>query len=324
MFRSWLSCLVIALLLLAAGPAARGAGADDAPPGVTIVYQPGLSYANLIVMRSSGMLERQFPKTKFEWRVLSNGDAIRDGFLAGQIQIGAGGAGPFLIGWDRGVGYRLIGSLNEINLWMTAKDPKYKTLKDFSASAKIGMPSPDAVQGILLRMAAAQQLGNAHALDASIVAIQHPLGLQALLGGQLDAHFTSPPFQQQEVERGAHVVLRSYDILGKSTFNSVYTTETFAKEHPNFVKAFAQALGEATKLVSEKPDQVAEILAKDSDGKETAANFKRYLSDKDTIFTTTPHGFMKYAKFMKEIGLLEKVPGSMRDLELPLLNGSGD
>ena len=315
---------LLAALFLAGGALPLAAATSDAPASCTIVYQPGLSYANLIVMHSQGVLEKEFPGTKFEWKVLSNGAAIRDGFLANQIQIGAGGGGPFLVGWDRGVGYRLIGALNEISLWLVAKDPKYKTLKDFTPTSKIGMPTPESIQGIVLRMAAKQQLGNAHALDTNIIAIQHPLGLAALMSGQLDAHFTSPPFQQEEVARGGHIILKSFDLTGKTTFNSVFTTETFGKEHPNFIKAFAVALADATKFIREKPDQTAEILSQDSGGKVPAANFKKWLADKDTTFTTIPHGFLKMAKFMKEIGFLDKVPSSMRDLELPLLNGAGD
>lgn len=317
--------LFLAMLFLGfgIGPVAS-APADDAPASVTIVYQLGLSYANLIVMREQGVLEKQFPKTQFSWRVLASGAAVRDGIVAGQIQIGAGGTAPFLVGWDRGVGYRLIGSLNEINLWLVSNNPKLKTLKDFEPTTKIGLPAPDSIQAIILRKAAQEQLGNAHALDNNLVAIAHPLGLAALQNGQLDAHFANPPFQEQEVQRGGHILLKSYDVFGRSTLNSVFTTEAFAKEHPNFTKTFYRDLEDATKFCREKPDQTAEILSKDSGGKESASSFKKLLTAPDVTFTIVPHGFMKYAKFMKEIGLIEKVPSSMREIELPPLNGAGD
>jgi len=211
--RSALS-LLAALALLAPGTPARTSPTSDAPPNVTIAYQPGISYTTLIVMKQRGTLEKQFPGTKFDWRMLSNGATIRDGFLAGQIQIGAGGSTPFLIGWDRGVGYRLIAAMNEMNLWLMSKDPKIKSVKDLTANSKVGVPGPDAIQAVALRKAAQDQLGNAHALDTTFVAIQHPLGLQSLEGGQLDAHFTSPPFQQEEQDRGAHVVYKSYAAFG--------------------------------------------------------------------------------------------------------------
>ena len=153
--RRTLLSIVAALAVtgFAAGPVPA---ASDAPPTVTIAYQPGIGYSTLIIVKQLGVLEKRFPGTKFDWRVLTNGDAIRDGILAGQIQIGAGGNGPFLIGWDRGVGYKLIAPMNVMNLWMVARadEPNIKTLKDIPPNAKIGMPSPDAVQAIALRKAA--------------------------------------------------------------------------------------------------------------------------------------------------------------------------
>ena len=321
--RSALS-LLAALALLAPGTPARTSPTSDAPPNVTIAYQPGISYTTLIVMKQRGTLEKQFPGTKFDWRMLSNGATIRDGFLAGQIQIGAGGSTPFLIGWDRGVGYRLIAAMNEMNLWLMSKDPKIKSVKDLTANSKVGVPGPDAIQAVALRKAAQDQLGNAHALDTTFVAIQHPLGVQSLEGGQLDAHFTSPPFQQEEQDRGAHVVYKSYEAFGRATFNSVYTTDAFAKDHPLFVGAVYRAILETTKFITTHPDETAELLAKDGEMKVTAAQYKKWLSGPDMTFETTPHGFMKVANYMKSIGLLTKVPTSMHEIELPVLNGSGD
>ena len=321
--RSALS-LLAALALLAPGTPARTSPTSDAPPNVTIAYQPGISYTTLIVMKQRGTLEKQFPGTKFDWRMLSNGATIRDGFLAGQIQIGAGGSTPFLIGWDRGVGYRLIAAMNEMNLWLMSKDPKIKSVKDLTANSKVGVPGPDAIQAVALRKAAQDQLGNAHALDTTFVAIQHPLGVQSLEGGQLDAHFTSPPFQQEEQDRGAHIIYKSYEAFGRATFNSVYTTDAFAKDHPLFVGAVYRAILETTKFITTHPDETAELLAKDGEMKVTAAQYKKWLSGPDMTFETTPHGFMKVANYMKSIGLLTKVPTSMHEIELPVLNGSGD
>ena len=321
--RSALAVFAALAVLVPATPA-RTATTSDAPGTVTIAYQPGISYTTLIVMKQRGTLEKQFPGTKFEWRLLSNGATIRDGFLAGQIQVGAGGATPFLIGWDRGVGYRLIAAMNEMNLWLMAKDPKIKSVKDLTANSKVGVPGPDAIQAIALRKGAQDMLGNAHALDTTFVAIQHPLGMQALIGGQLDAHFTSPPFQQEELEKGAHVVYKSYEAFGPATFNSVYTTETFAKDHPLFVGALYRAIVETTAFLKTHPDETAELLAKDGEMSVPAAQYKKWLAAPEMTFETTPHGFMKVASYMKGIGLLTKVPGSMREIELPQLGGAGN
>src|SRR6202049_269966 len=203
----------VALALLASPE--RAPAAPDAPPSVTIAYQPGIGYSTLIIVRRFGLLEKRFPGTKFDWKVLTNGDAIRDGIIAGQIQIGAGGNGPFLIGWDRGVGYKLIAPMNVMNLWMVARadEPNIRSIKDIPANAKIGMPSPDAVQAIALRKAAQEVFGDPHKFDTNIVAIQHPLGVQAMAAKQLELHMSSPPFQQQEVEAAGAYLFFSFFVF---------------------------------------------------------------------------------------------------------------
>jgi len=324
--RRSLPAVLAAVALALVAPPERARAAPEAPPSVTIAYQPGIGYSTLIVVRQLGALEKRFPGTKFDWKVLTNGDAIRDGIIAGQIQIGAGGNGPFLIGWDRGVGYKLIAPMNVMNLWMVARadEPNIKTLKDIPPNAKIGMPSPDAVQAISLRKAAQEMFGDPHKFDNNIVAIQHPLGVQAMAAKQLELHMSSPPFQQQEVEAGGHVVFRSFLAFGRSTFNSVYTTDNFAKQYPVFVSYLYGQLRDATNMLKNNPDQAADLLSKDSDGKTPAARFRGWITSRDVSWDMTPHAFLVTAAFMKEIGMLNKVPANIREIELPLLKGAGD
>ena len=314
-------------LALAAFPLAASTAPppSDAPAEITIAYQPGLSYSNMIVMREQRLLEKQYPQTKIGWTVLGSTAAVRDGFIANQIQIGAGSIPPFLTGWDRGVGWKVLASLNEMSVWLVARDKTLKSVKDLRPDMKIGMPSLDSLQSLTLRKAAAQQLGNAHALDTAIVAIDHPSGMQALQVGQLNAHLGAPPFQYEEVQSGGHQVLASFDVFGPHTFNSVYVNEKFANDHPNFVKAFYRDLLDATQYLKQHPREAADILAKDSGGKVQARDFEGWIRRKDVIFSTTPHGFLAMAKFMQSIGSLTKVPGSMREIEyLPTLGGVGD
>lgn len=147
----------------------RGAPSADVSAELTIAYQPGLSYSSLIVMRERGSLEKPFPQTKITWLVLNSTAAVRDGFIANQIQIGAGSIPPFLTGWDRGVGWKILASLNQMSVWLVARDASIKTVKDLRPDMKIGMPYPDSLQSLTLRKAAAEQLGNAHALDTAMI-----------------------------------------------------------------------------------------------------------------------------------------------------------
>lgn len=299
--------------------------ADPPLPGsLTIAIQPGIGYGNLLVMKYQKVLEKRYPGTTFNWPVLTNGDAIRDGIISGNIAIGSGGSGPFLIGWDRGVGYKMVGGLNLMDLWMVSRNPDIKSLRDIKPGMKIGMPSPDAIQAIALRMGCQQMLGNAHALDTNIVAIQHPLGVLALKNNQLDAHLSSPPFQFEEVADGGHVVFRSWQATGKMTFNCVYTTDPFADKYPEFVNYFYSELGRATEFINKNPDGFCQVLQEDSNNKIQASQYRAWLKEPGIEYSIVPRGFVKVADFMKQIGMLSKSPGSIKDLELPLLHGAGD
>ncbi len=321
--------LAVAFLAVAfAALPLSGSGApppNDAPAEITIAYQPGLSYSNLIVMRDQRSLEKQFPQTKVNWIVLGSTAAVRDGFIANQIQIGAGSIPPFLTGWDRGVGWKVLASLNQMSVWLVTRDNAIKSVKDLKPDMKIGMPSLDSLQSLTLRKAAANELGNAHALDTTIVAIDHPSGMQALQVGQLTAHLSAPPFQYQEVAAGGHVIARSFDVFGPHTFNSVYVNPKFADEHPQFVKTFYRDLLDATQFLKAHPREASEVLSMDSGGKISAHDFEGWLRRKDVIFSTTPHGFLAMAKFMQSIGALRKVPASMHEIDYPgTLGGVGD
>jgi NitT/TauT family transport system substrate-binding protein len=188
---------------------------------------------------------------------------------------------------------------------------------------KIGMPGVDSIQAIVLKKAAEKAFGNAHALDTDIVSIEHPVGVQALLHGQLTAHLSSPPFQFEEVAAGGHIILRSYDLFGESTFNSVFTTDRIAAEYPQLVEAMSRDLIEATAFINAHPKETAEILSADAHGKPAAEEFLGWMTRPGVRYTTTPHGFGAYAEFMHAIGLLSKVPSSMCDIELPALRCAG-
>ena len=275
-------------------------------------------------MKQQKVLEQQFPNTTFEWKILSSGSAIRDGMIAGQIQVGAGGIGPFLIGWDKGVGWKLLSSLNEMDLWLVVRDPAIQSLRDFKPDMKIGMPAPDSIQAMVLRKAAQDQLGNPRALDNNIVSLAHPDGVQALTSGQLAGHLTSPPFQFEEVDAGGRVILRSFDVYGKSTFNSVFMQQSFYDQYPEFARAFYQAIVDATRFLNENTDEAAKLLSDEQDGKVPPEQFKTWMTAEGVSYSTVPRGFLKYAEFMKATGFLGKTPSSMRDLELPTLDGAGD
>ncbi|MEH2384747.1 MAG: hypothetical protein V7K14_02910 [Nostoc sp.] len=77
-FRTWSFLIGLALLTFVFVACASGnQTASQAPEKVTIAYQPGINYANLLIIKQQQILEKQFPKTQFEWEELSNGGGFR-------------------------------------------------------------------------------------------------------------------------------------------------------------------------------------------------------------------------------------------------------
>ncbi len=314
----------LALALAACGgddeQAASGGGGGEggASGNLTIAYQPGIGYAQLLIMREQKTLEQALPNVKVGWKELASGAAIRDGMLADEIQVGSGGVGPFLVGYDAGVEWKLLSSLNVMDLWLMAKDESIQGVADFKGK-KIAMPGPDSIQAIVLRKAAQEEMGDAKALDSAIVALPHPDGLQALVSGQLAGHLTSPPFQFVEEKQGARKVAGSADYFGEHTFNSVFVREEYHDDNPEIMDALFKGIQDATKMINEQPAEAAALVAKASGGE--AKEFEDYMTREGVAYQTEPKGFIEFAKFMKEIGLIKKVPGDWTELVFDNLKG---
>lgn len=91
--------------------------------------------------------------------------------------------------------------------------------------------------------------------------MDHPTAMQALLTGQIDAHLTSPPYQLQEKVRGAHVVARSDQYFGASSFLSAWMATKFYAQYPAFAAAFYADVNGAIKLINTNPLKVSAAAA---------------------------------------------------------------
>ena len=313
--------LIAAAFALLALPAAGTSATIPAPSKVTIAYQPGIGYAPLIVLKTQHTLEAQFPNTQFTWQVLASGAAITNGVIAGDIQIGAGGTGPLLVGWDKGVDWKMIAPLDWGDLWLMAKDPAIKTIADLKGK-RIAMPGPTSIQGVVLKKMAQAKLGNANALDSTIISMEHPDAMQALLSGQIDAHLTSAPFQLQEKVHGAHVVARSYQYFGAHSFLGAWETSKFYAQYPAFSQAFYKDVAAAIALIDKSPLKVSKLLAEDSGGVPTWRQYKQWLASSGLTYTTRPLGLMRFASFMNKIGMIHRMPATWQDLVFPPVYGT--
>jgi NitT/TauT family transport system substrate-binding protein len=300
-----------------AGSTAQGAQNAPRPETITIAYQFGIGYAPLLIIKQQRLLEKAYPGLRVEWRQLASGTPITDGIIKGDIQIGAMGTGPMLVGWARGTNWKVIAPLDEADLWLMVRNPSIRTLGDLRGK-RIATPTATSIQAVVLRKMAEAKLGNARALDSSLISMDHPDGMQALLTGQIDAHFTSPPYQWLELGRGARALGKSYGYFGAHSFLVTVATQKFYSDYTAFSNRFYRLVKQTIDLINKKPGVAASILAREDRTDTTTAQFERWITRKKSLtFTTRPRGLMRTAGFMEKVGLLNRVPRSWRDLVFP-------
>ncbi len=276
---------------------------------VTIAKQYGLLFLPLIIMEQNQLMEKQAAKAGIhnlavKWQRMTGGNVMNEALISGNLDFASGGVPPFLILWSKTQG-------------------NVKTIKDITDKNRIAMPAAGiSIQAIMLQMAAAKEWGpdQARRLDKNGVTLAHPEAMTAVLSnmGNIDSHFASPPYNFQELTKpGIHKVLDSYDVLGAATCEVVWTTSKFHRENPKVYKAFLDAFQESIDFINADKQKAAEIYVKSTDNKESLKDTMEILNHPHTEYTTTPKGIMKYAAFMKQVGLINKTPANWKDLFFP-------
>lgn len=317
---TWLTWILPGLLALAA---ALPAGAEEAKQ-LRIVKQPGLGYLQLIVMRELKLIEKRVPGVEVEWRQLTSGAAIRDAMIAGQMDIGAGGLGPFIQTVDRGVDWKIVSALNQMPLYLNCARPEIRSLRDIKPTDRIAMPAIGSIQHVALQMQAEKELGDARKLNSQIVAMSHPDATAAILSKrEITCHLTSPPFQYEQLrDAGIHKVFDSYQAAGgPHTFNLVWASEKWARANPRLLAAVVDALREATGFINDRPAEAARLYATSEKSKSTPEQILEIMKQDGIRYAMAPTGLVKFATFMQKIGMIKKVPGSWKEYAYEHLHG---
>ncbi len=312
-FRLLLTGMVTLALIQAIGLAAgREAGKESR---IAIAEQYGLAYAPLQIMKERKLLEKTIPGLRVEWQQLNNTAAVREAMLAGRVDAGFIAIPPFLIGWDKGMAWKIAAGLSESPVGLVTWKREIRTLKDLSREDRIAVPQPGSVQHILLAMACEREFGDAKKLDNQLITLAHPDGMAALLARkEITAHFTAPPYLFKELEQpGMRQILDGNVAFGGAyTFIVGVTTAQFHDQNPRIYRAFLDALREAVAYIRNHPDQTAALLAAEYQIPE--AELRRYLKQPGMVYTTEIKGLDQFAAFLKRNGYISRLPQSPAEI----------
>ena len=300
---------------------------------IRAAQQFGLSYLALMMMEDGKLVEQQakamgLGDVKVTWAKLGGPGAMNDAPLSGGLDFGTGGVPSLITLWAKTRGtpqeVRGVGALNSMPVNLVTSNPAVKSIRDFTDKDKIAVTTVKvSTQALLLQMAAAREFGNENyaKLDPLTVSLPHPDAMTALLAGSgtITAHFSSPPFQYQEVAKpGIRTILNSYEILGgPATFNVVWSTAKFRDANPKAYAAFVAAFEQATASINRDKRGAAEVYKRMSGTKESVDELLKMMEDPLVEYTLAPKSTTKTAEFMARIGTIKQKPDSWKDLFFP-------
>ena len=282
---------------------------------VTIAEQYGLAYAPIQILKEKQFIEKQLPGVKVNWVQLGNTAAIREAILGGTVDIGFMGIPPFLIGWDKGMEWKIFTGLSKAQIGLVTWRDDIKSLADFGPEDRIALPQPGSIQHILLSMAAEKDLGRSDIFDNQLITLKHPDGMNALLSRRdVDAHFTSPPYVMMELsEPDMKLVLDGREAMGEEfTFIVGAVTDVFSSNHFKILEAVSVGIKQASNLINKNPEEAVSILKKEyslSDG-----ILLSYLTEGGLEYTDNVEGLESFLAFMKSSGYIKKTPESINEV----------
>ncbi len=303
---------------------------------VRLARQLGLGYLQFHIMQERELVEKHAQRlglgqvaTRFV--PLGSPTALTDALLTGNVDLVGIGLPGFLTMWDRTRGnlnIKAVVAMNRQPAFLNTRKESIKSVRDFTDDDRIALPAPKvSVQAIMLQMIAEKTFGPGRhdVLDKLTVGMSHPDGTAAMLSGKLEitAHFTSVPFQYQQLESPAiRKVLSSYDATdGPNTFSVVATTSRFREANPQTYKAVLAAIEEANDFIARRPRDAAEIFLKVENAKLPVELIVRIITDPELSYAPAPENVMKIYGFMKRVGMLKTMPAVWQDLFMPEAHG---
>ena len=301
-----------------------------------IAKQYGLGYLTLMVMEDRKLLEKLgkdagMPELKVTWATFRSSDVMNDALLSNSVDfvcLGITGLGTIWARTRGNIDVRAVSGLNALPLQLNTRNPNIKGIDDFTDKDKIALPAVKvSMQATLLQMWAEKELGAAsrNKLDPLTVSMTHPDGMAALVsgGGEINTHFTSPPFAQLELARpGIRKVISSTEILGgPMSFNVIAATGKFYNENPKLVAVFMKALQEATDYINHDKKGAAQTYLRMTNGKQPVEEMVDTLNAPGIEFTLVPRNIVPFIDFSFRASMIKLKPDSWKDLFFPVAYG---
>ena len=269
-----------------------------------ISRQYGLPYLVPVILEDQRLIEkhakaRGLGEMKITWTTLGTGGTSTDSLLAGNLDFVVSGISNMMLLWSRTGGQvRAVSAMSAVPLLLLTRNPNVKTIADLTEKDRIAVPTIKvSMQSTILGIAAAALVS----------------------GGELNNHFSVPPYQYQSLKTpGVRTLLSSTEVMGgPATITVFFGTVKFHDANPKTMAAINAAIAEAMEFIGKDKRAAAETYQKATKDKMSVDELAAMIDLPGFAFTMAPHGTMQYAEHMFKTGVIKTRPAIWKDVFFP-------
>jgi taurine transport system substrate-binding protein len=206
----------------------------------------------------------QMAGAKIQWSEAGSGAEINTGVAAGSFDLGlAIGSSPTAAGLSQGLPYELIGMVDNIGPaedMVVRQSAGIRSPADFKGK-KVATPFGSTSHFRLLGFLAVNKLTQA---EVTVLDMSPNAMVAAWHRGDIDAGYVWAPAKSKMLEDGGvlYPTYKELDAAGYVIADLIVSTKSFSRDYPDAVVGFLKAYGRALALWKDKPDEAAQIVAK--------------------------------------------------------------
>lgn len=291
---------------------------------IRLANQYGFGHLTLTTIKGEKLIEKHAAAAGItltpKWFNSQGSATMSDALLSGSADVISLGTTGFLNLWDKTKGgVRAIGPVSAIPMYLVTRNPAIHSVKDFTDSDRIAVPAVKvSPQAVFLQIAAAKAFGEADfaRLDRLTVALSHPDATLAFKTGGISAHFTPPPFHEEELKLpDTRIILRTAEVFGGETTQVVAaTSRKFHDANPKVYAVILAALKEALEIQRTDPRRAAESYLRETGDNIALDEATRQIRELAPAYDHVPRNTVVFTDFMVRTGTIRTRPESWKEL----------
>ncbi len=229
---------------------------------IDVTYPTNPFNLQLIVMRHKGLLQKEFAKDgiKINFHDITNALKQAEAAAAGKVDICAvTNTTGLIIAAGQNIKLKIVRAVSNPTdtLALMTINPNIQSVKDLKGKTIAG-PSGSTLHQLLLEALAKN---NMSIKDVNYTPMSVPQTYNAMFAGKVDsALLTSTQILNAE-KRGARILTTARGLMRPKLVAAV--TESFAKNHPDWVKRYIKVQDQAMKFIKNHKREALELAAKD-------------------------------------------------------------